>query len=134
MSATQPRTAALVILTSGVVPNLGNTRTFNVISSRVRVVNLRSWRVLIHSCYPCFWPDLAAPRVAPQSIGEVELYFRLPTFRVNQTPLGLAVRPAGGIAVADLVSNHRLDPPGLVPLLKLAAFDIGHRHQPRRSR
>ena len=34
ISATQLRTAALVILTSGVVPNLGNTCTFSVISSR----------------------------------------------------------------------------------------------------
>jgi len=42
ISATQLRTAALVILTSGVVPNLGNTCTFSVISSRVRVVSLRS--------------------------------------------------------------------------------------------
>src|SRR5215216_7335393 len=38
VSATQLRTAALVILTSEVVPNLGNTCTFSVISSRVRVV------------------------------------------------------------------------------------------------
>jgi hypothetical protein len=45
ISATQLRTVALVILTSGVVPNLGNTCTFSVISSRVRVVSLRSCRV-----------------------------------------------------------------------------------------
>jgi hypothetical protein len=49
ISATQLRTAALVILTSGVVPNLGNTCTFSVISSRVRVVSLRSCRGWIHS-------------------------------------------------------------------------------------
>src|SRR5215203_3599365 len=49
-----------------------------------------------------------------------------PAFRVDQAPLCLTVRFAGRVAVTHLVADDRSRAPGLVSLLKLAAFDVRH--------
>jgi hypothetical protein len=116
----------LVILTSGVVPNFGNTCTFSVISSRVRVVQPKVVSSVDPFGSPLLQSDLTATGVSPQTVADIELDFSFSAFRVDQAPLRLTVRFAGRIAVAHLVANNRLGAARLVSLLQLAALDVRH--------
>src|SRR5215218_7352755 len=75
---------------------------------------------------PLLKSDLTATGIAPESVADFELDLGFSAFRVDQAPLCLTVRFAGGIAVTHLVADDRSRAPGLVSLLKLAAFDVRH--------
>jgi hypothetical protein len=75
---------------------------------------------------PLLKSDFTATGIAPESVANFELDLRFSAFRVHEPPLCLAVRFAGRIAVAHLVTDDRSRAPGLVSLLKLAAFDVRH--------
>jgi len=105
ISATQLRTAALVILTSGGGAEPGQ----HLHLQRDLESGAGGQPEVVPGRYPLGGPllesYLTTTGIAPQSAADVELDLSFSAFRVDEATFSLAVRFAGRVAVAHLVAD-----------------------------
>ena len=127
ISATHSRTAALLILIRGSLPNLGRT------CIRIRLeARPRGCSEVVSGSDPVLGPlletNLTPPGISPGAASEPCLDLGFATLRLRGAVEGLTVFHTGPIAVAHTVSGHLSQPARKISHLDLPTLDVGH-HQ-----